>query len=351
MSKEYFQAEGLTVKTIITFGLLFIIVEPSLGAIYRWDTGELITEKDAEPGADLSCMNLRYADLTGAQLAGASFFGSNLSHARLSGADLTNAQLSFARLREADFSEAVISDAQFKHTTWRGFTEEQLLSTASYQDGDLRGIRLSCNSLRGWDLSGKNLSDTDFSCLTFLCRTDLSFSDLRGAELPCCLLLCAASMEGVVFSDGTLNSLQLQEAEDLRLWDYNGLENIPYRVENIMSLDPDSTLKMVFEDDFWGSTIVFEPEIPVNLGGTLSLQVDKKVDPNSLVGVTFHLFDWEGVNPTGTFTVQTSPGHVWDLGELYTTGNVTLVAVPEPAMFSALLWVILALLAGIRRSR
>ena len=61
----------------------------------------------------------------------------------------------------------------------------------------------------------------------------------------------------------------------------------------------------------------------------------------SQVGRTFDLFDWTGVNPTGAFAVS-SP-YAWDLSNLYTTGEVTLTAVPEPAtlvclMFAAAGW-------------
>jgi hypothetical protein len=47
------------------------------------------------------------------------------------------------------------------------------------------------------------------------------------------------------------------------------------------------------------------------------------------LGRTFDLFDWTGVNPTGVFAIS-SP-YAWDLSNLYTTGQVTLTAIPEPA--------------------
>ena len=46
----------------------------------------------------------------------------------------------------------------------------------------------------------------------------------------------------------------------------------------------------------------------------------------SQIGRTIDLFDWTGVTPTGTFTVS-SP-YSWNLTNLYTTGEVTLTAVP-----------------------
>jgi hypothetical protein len=45
------------------------------------------------------------------------------------------------------------------------------------------------------------------------------------------------------------------------------------------------------------------------------------------LGRTFNLFDWTGVTPTGAFAIS-SPNQ-WNLSNLYTTGEVTLTAVPE----------------------
>ena len=43
-----------------------------------------------------------------------------------------------------------------------GFTKEQLYSTASYQQRNLRGIGLRGNDLTGWDFSGQDLTGADF---------------------------------------------------------------------------------------------------------------------------------------------------------------------------------------------
>jgi hypothetical protein len=87
-------------------------------------------------------------------------------------------------------------------------------------------------------------------------------------------------------------------------------------------------LQMLFDADPWNSTISFQPGIPVTLGGTLELMFAADVDVVSQVGRTIQLFDWTGVTPTGAFGVE-SP-YVWDLSRLYTSGEVTLSAVPEP---------------------
>ena len=108
-------------------------------------------------------------------------------------------------------------------------------------------------------------------------------------------------------------------------------------------MGPGGTLRMVFEADAWDSTISFAPGIPVTLGGTLELTFADDVNLASQVGRTFDLFDWTGVNPTGAFAVS-SP-YAWDLSNLYTTGEVTLTAVPEPSGFFLLSLALAAILA------
>jgi hypothetical protein len=63
----------------------------------------------------------------------------------------------------------------------------------------------------------------------------------------------------------------------------------------------------------------------VNLGGTLDLEFASGVTPQSQIGRSFRLFDWNGVNPAGTFTI--GGPYIWDLSHLYTTGDVKLASV------------------------
>ena len=62
------------------------------------------------------------------------------------------------------------------------------------------------------------------------------------------------------------------------------------------------------------------------LGGTLDLTFAPGVNVATQSGRTIDLFDWTGVTPTGAFTVE-SPS-TWYLSKLYTTGEVTLAALP-----------------------
>jgi hypothetical protein len=88
-------------------------------------------------------------------------------------------------------------------------------------------------------------------------------------------------------------------------------------------------LQLLFDTDNWDSLISFEPGIPVQLGGTLEFTFAHDMDVATQLGRTLRIFDWTGVSPVGQFEIR-SP-YVWDVTKLYTSGEVTLVAVPEPS--------------------
>lgn len=428
---------------------------PVIAGIYRWDNGQLLTQKDAEPGADLSQLDLGFADLassdlsdacfdhsdlthahlmvadlrnaafrdatltnvdlTGARITGADFAGSgitsgqlystvsyqdgdlsgvglsgdlsgwkltakNLSNAHFhgatltaadfSGANLTDAVLYAATLPDANFTGAVVTGADFSWTTTRGFTAEQLYSTTSYRNGNLSGVNLERNDLSGWDfagkdlagadfgladltnadLSGANLADVDFWAPNYelgfaparLTGADLSLCDLRGAEVvdpdppgfyPRDLLASAGSTENAILPDGRIEGLAMEARERLTVRDYGGVTAIPVTVESVVSLDPTAALRMVFEDDDWGSTISFEPGIAVSLDGTLELVFSDGTNRGELIGTSFDLFDWDGAVVAGTFDhIVTEEGAIWDTSQLYITGEVTLIAEPSTVL-------------------
>ena len=94
----------------------------------------------------------------------------------------------------------------------------------------------------------------------------------------------------------------------------------------LASASLDGTIRLEFDADPWDSTISFAQGIPVARGGTLDLTFAPDVNVATQSGRTIDLFDWTGVTPTGAFTVS-SP-YTWNLSNLYTTGEVTLTAVP-----------------------
>ncbi len=332
-----------------------------------WDfSGKDLTD------VDFIDTTLAGTDFTGATIAGALFshttdggftqaqFESTASYAmgRLAGVvladndlsgwdfvakDLTGAMFADATLTGADFTGATITGAAFARTTERGFTQAQLESTASYGAGRLDGINLSGNDLSGWDFAGKDLTNANFY-ETIVEGTDLSFADLR--QIRSVALETAGSTRNTILPRGQIEGLELLADERLVVRDHAG-KDLPIAVDTLMSLDPDAFLQMAFADDAWSSTLSFEPGIAVTLGGTLELTLAAEADPAELLGATFGLFDFEGVTPGGQFgQVVTEPGLVWDLSNLYSSGEVTLTAVPEPSTLMLLSLAAAALLAA-----
>jgi hypothetical protein len=102
------------------------------------------------------------------------------------------------------------------------------------------------------------------------------------------------------------------------------LPPIAVTVDEQFAIGSGGTLRIVSDADEWDSTISFAAGIPVTLGGTLELGFAADVDLASQIGRTLDLFDWTGVTPTGTFAVSSQ--YPWDLSQLYTTGEVTLLS-------------------------
>jgi len=116
-----------------------------------------ISEKDLRY-ANLSNANLSNADLRYANLSNADLRNADLSYANLSNADLRNADLSYANLSNADLSNADLSNAD--------------LSNANLSNADLRNADLSNADLRYADLRNADLRNAD-----------LRYADLRNANL------------------------------------------------------------------------------------------------------------------------------------------------------------------------
>jgi uncharacterized protein YjbI with pentapeptide repeats len=315
----------------------------------------------AVPGAYLAYRNLTLAYLIGA----------DLSNAYLSGATLTDADYLGAQIRGARFDVVIrpgIPGITEDTTIGSGITLEQLYSTASYQAHDLSGIGLVGSNLAGAVFAGQKLTRADFGGVN-LTGADLKEANLAEANFfvnqcasygqycgPGDAILSGADLTAadgrgawnlfgparfaittnLILPDGHIDGLDLDAGGRLVLHDFDGTPYFRFpdhiTVDQHLMMGPGGTLRMVFEADAWDSTILFAPRIPVAIGGALELTFAADVNLASQVGRTFHVFDWTGVNPTGVFTVS-SP-YIWDLSNLYTTGEVTLAAVPEPAGFA-----------------
>jgi uncharacterized protein YjbI with pentapeptide repeats len=291
---------------------------------------------------DLTGIRLSSNDLSGWNFAGQNLTDANFDAAALTAADFTGADIRSASFGRRDFYSGI--DAAIG----TGITLAQLYSTASYQSKDLRGIGFDSNNLAGGNFVGQNLAAAIFSMANLtganlrhanlanayfyaatLTGADLTAADARGAFG---LNTSDATTANLIRQDGHIDGLDVVGGELLVVRDYDGAQYdpvfIPITVDQHSAIGPGGTLQLVFEADAWDSTISFAPSIPVTLGGTLELTFADDVNLASQVGRTFELFDWTGVHPTGAFAIA-SP-YAWDLSNLYTTGDVTLAAVPEP---------------------
>ena len=272
------------------------------------------------------------ADFTDAELSNANFYG-----ATLTGADFTDAEVRGASFRK----HAIDFLPNFPFLIGTGITPPQLYTTASYQAHDLSWIDFAYNDLAGGNFAGQNLANAFFYRAT-LTNVDFTGADTRGTRY---LNLSAAVTTNLIRPDGHINGLDLDSGRLLVVRDYDGnpynyddygypnpIPPIPITIDQHLTMGPGGTLRMVFEADAWDSTISFAPGIPVTLGGTLELTFAADVNLASQIGRTFDLFNWTGVTPTGAFAIS-SP-YAWDLSNLYTTGEVTLTAVPEPDRFA-----------------
>jgi uncharacterized protein YjbI with pentapeptide repeats len=254
-----------------------------------------------------------------------------------------------ATLSGADFTGADVHGAYFGQAF--GFTRNQLYSTASYQSHDLSSINLFEKNLSGWNFASQKLFSSDFlHCV--LNGADFTAADARGARLDASIT--AATTSNFIGPSGHIIGLDLESDRQLVLRDFRNYfgspAEFPIGVYEHLTMGPGGLLRMVFEADTWDSTISFAPGIPVTLGGTLELTFADGVDVASQVGRSFDLFNWDGVNPTGTFAVA-SP-YAWNLTKLYTTGEVTLTAIPEPCTLVLFSFVLTPLVAmgRVRRS-
>jgi uncharacterized protein YjbI with pentapeptide repeats len=337
----------------------------------------------------MSTASYQNNDLQGVRLS-----SNDLSGWDFSGQNLSNANFNSARLAGADFTGAMITGALFRNAINKGLAFEQLQSTADYQAGGLTYVDLSSNDLSGWDLSGLNLTGALFTNAN-LSGADLSGANLYQAYLGSTTVFLDANLSGAVleqanfisarllntdmrdavFTDASLENArmtgadargstgltdaQVDEATWVRglirsdgtmreglvpapnesIWvrddDGNASRSpIPITVQNAFDIDPAATLRILFEDIDWGSTIHFDPSVgTAYFGGTLELtmKLDEGLTPADLLGATFQLFDWTGVTIDGGFddivldAAWFAAGLSIDLSQFMTTGDVRVV--------------------------
>ena len=96
------------------------------------------------------------------------------------GQNLTSADLSLCDVRDSDFTDTIINDVNFGSFGTTGFTKSSLISTKSYKEKNLRGVKFSGGSRLDVDLSGQDLSNAVFSIAIDTC--DMTDSIIEGAD-------------------------------------------------------------------------------------------------------------------------------------------------------------------------
>jgi uncharacterized protein YjbI with pentapeptide repeats len=276
-------------------------------------------------GANLTDTDFTSTTLTNANLSGANLKFTQLEHstlinANLSGADLTYGLINYATLANANLSGANLTSAQLQDST---------LINANLSGADLMYCVLSGATLTNANMAGANLTNAAFYFAT------MDGADARGATALSTSFV--TSMQNLIMPDGSINGMDLSGARMLLVRNYTYSPDIPITVHTSAAVGSDGTVQVVLDGSAWGSTISFDPGIPVTLGGTLDVTFGAGVDPASLLGTPVQLFNWSGVTASGQFTWQddlSGTGYFWDTSHLYDTGYIT--EVPEPATLSLL---------------
>jgi uncharacterized protein YjbI with pentapeptide repeats len=359
----------------------------------------------AVSGADISKRNLTQAYMPNVDLTYADLTSTILYYADLTNATLSGANLNGTKFMDANLSGAILDGCNIvNHASFSGtnLTSNQLYSTASYKEHNLFGIDLSGNNLAGWNFdeqnltfaqlqwsnvtgtifSNANLNSAHFSGTNLtnaiLNKADLSnatfpYANLTNASLINANLTCAefsssiltsanltgadlrnahgfdpmgATIINAIMPDGTIQGLHLDQANS-SLIVRNSFYPLmmPIHLSQEVQLESGSIMEFILTDESWHSTISFDKDIPVTLVGDLQLEIDS-TNPVYLIGASFQLFDWTGVNPTGQFQILSD--YVWDTSHLYTDGTVTLLNVPEPSTIMlmgcvAVLWALITI--------
>ena len=136
-----------------------------------------------------------------------------------------------------------------------------------------------------------------------------------------------ASLVNAIDENGAIQGLNLSGTNNsLVVHNYSG--GMPIHVTGGMTVAAGGTLQVVFDGATWGSTISFDPGIPVSLGGVLDLEIAAGANLASILGHPIQVFDWTGVSPAGQFAqIAASPLPVrfsWDTSALYTSGSIEL---------------------------
>ncbi|WP_026082437.1 pentapeptide repeat-containing protein [Mastigocladopsis repens] len=187
----------------------------------------VIARRNPEKDQPNQKINLRYADIKGADLHKANLQQADLQGANLCEADLRGADLRKANLDGAKLSGSILYEANLQSTN---LTEANLcganLNRASVCEANLRSANLTGASLRGANLQGANLYKANLQWSNLkganLQEAKLFLANLQGAKLGKANLHLAgliganlqqANLNGANLQQANLNAAKLQQTE------------------------------------------------------------------------------------------------------------------------------------------
>ena len=247
-------------------------------------------------------------DYTNSNFASANLTNASFIDATLSGANFTNANLNYvsfvdALLDDADFTNSIITNTNMGKVVVRGFTKEQLYSTASYKNKDLTGVQFDDLKMNGWNFAGQNLTNVSFSG-TSLSNADFTDSIITGASLY------FATDRGfkkeqfystLSYKNKDLTGVDLGD-NDLAGWDLSGqnLTNVSFYASDLT--DTNLTDSIITGASFWrASATLTEHQFYSTLSYKNKSLVGLNMKNNTLNG-----WDFSGQNLTSTTFERTN---------------------------------------------
>ena len=247
-------------------------------------------------------------DYTNSNFASANLTNASFIDATLSGANFTNANLNYvsfvdALLDGANFTNSIITNTNMGKVVVRGFTKEQLYSTASYKNKDLTGVQFDDLKMNGWNFAGQNLTNASFSG-TSLSNADFTDSIITGASLY------FATDRGfkkeqfystLSYKNKDLTGVDLGD-NDLAGWDLSGqnLTNVSFYASDLT--DTNLTDSIITGVSFWrASATLTEHQFYSTLSYKNKSLVGLNMKNNTLNG-----WDFSGQNLTSTTFERTN---------------------------------------------
>jgi uncharacterized protein YjbI with pentapeptide repeats len=177
---------------------------------------------------DLSKVNLKGVNLSGADLSEVNLQGLNLQGANLSNTNLCNSNLSGVNLYQANLSGSIIDNID--------------MSNANLREADLKSVQFSSNyiyslgedanfsqaDLSGAKLNGADLQNVNFEGANFT-GADLSWANLNNAFLR------SADVTGAIFIGTSYQSIRVKSILSLSKGTIYGKDSI-YKIEDMLDV-------------------------------------------------------------------------------------------------------------------